>query len=331
MKVLPIAGSWAAGLVLALIAAGTSCGDGGWQLQNAGAMLKVKGKIESGKDVSAAAKVGATIAWIGSDETRSIQPLRLDLENHRFEALDPIALLEGDGSEIDIEGMAFSRGNRTCYITGSHSLSRKKQRSEADRSWVFALPVDADGRADTRRLKKASLRLLLKADSKLAPFLGKPATENGVDIEGLAERGGRLFFGLRAPSLDGKAFVIVVDAEALFADARPSCQRLALPLGAGRGIREMVSIEDGFLIIVGASTSDDESTQAPAAGAFGLYFWGGTGGPLTKIGDISNPPGKPEGLLVLSETSTVVEVVVFHDGAKDGGPTPLHILKPSAR
>jgi hypothetical protein len=41
-------------------------------------------------------------------------------------------------------------------------------------------------------------------------------SDNGINVEGLAVAGGKLFAGLRAPTLDGKAFIVTIDADQLF-------------------------------------------------------------------------------------------------------------------
>ena len=58
-----------------------------------------------------------------------------------------------------------------------------------------------------------------------APEEGPHPGKRGVNIEGLAIKGGRLFFGFRGPAVDGTAKILAVDADALFsgADVSRSC------------------------------------------------------------------------------------------------------------
>ncbi len=49
--------------------------------------------------------------------------------------------------------------------------------------------------------------------------------ENGLNIEGLVVSGGKLFAGLRAPTLDGKAFIVAIDADKLFDPLAPISER----------------------------------------------------------------------------------------------------------
>ena len=299
----------------------------GWKLDD-GREFEVKGKIKGGKDVSAAALVGGGRGLVGSDETRGVQSVRLDASNRRIAVEGFLVLLDGEGTELDIEGMAYSKATRTCYLTGSHALSRKKEQFEADRSMVIALPVDEAGVPRRDGLRKSSLRAALQADPALAPFLDKPASANGLDIEALAERDGRLFFGLRAPSVDGKVPVLVTDARGLFSASPPACEKIMLALGPGRGFRDLVAIDGGFLLISGSSGSDDDTAGSP--GAFKLHFWDGRSGVAPEIGVVPATAGKPEALLVAEETPAHVSAIVFYDGVKDGAPRSVRIVKPSS-
>src|SRR4030095_5210819 len=60
---------------------------------------------------------------------------------------------------------------------------------------------------------------LLQRASEVSAFFGKSLDEasNGLNIEGLAVAGDKLFVGLRAPSLDGKAYMLGASLADLFA------------------------------------------------------------------------------------------------------------------
>jgi hypothetical protein len=144
-----------------------------------------------------------------------------------------------------------------------------------------------------------------------------------LDIEGIAEREGVLFFGLRSPSVEGHGFIIEVKAAELFADAATAAHTThRLAFGAGFGIRDIARVSDGFLLIAGPSGADESVC------GFTLHHWAGPGGRLTKLGDIQAPAdGKAEGLLVLDETAASLRVLVFFDGAANGAPTLLTLVK----
>ncbi|MGI8602257.1 MAG: DUF3616 domain-containing protein [Verrucomicrobiales bacterium] len=313
-------------LIPALLLIDCARGDGGWRIESPGRTFEVKGKIREGEDVSAAAMLNPTLAVVGSDETRELQFLRVDSATARCRIEGTLPLLDAEGAEIDIEGLAFSREKNRCYVTGSHALSRHKSQFEAERSSVFSLPASPQG-LKRDGLQMASLRDHLKADPVLGAYLDKTAAENGLDIEGIAVKGGKLYFGLRAPNLDGKAFIVVVDADGFFAGNRGASERVPLPLGAGQGIRDIAAIDIGFLLIAGPSGSDD---SGKAGAGYAVVFWPGAEAAPIQVGDIPSQRGKPEALLVLAETAQFVDVLVFHDGGKDGAPVAYRISKPTA-
>lgn len=58
--------------------------------------------------------------------------------------------------------------------------------------------------------------------------------------------------------LDGRAQVLLVDANALFNGGDVRATVTPLPLGPHRGIRDMVAVRDGFLLLTGP---DDDPAQ----------------------------------------------------------------------
>ena len=179
-------------------------------------------------------------------------------------------------------------------------------------------------------IAKATLRPFIAADPVLKGALDRPANEGGLDIEGLAEKNGTLYFGLRAPTRDGHAFILEVDARDLFSGNAPALRRHELPLGAGRGVRDLARVRDGFLLIAGTSISGDDA--APEAHGFALYFWPGPGHIPVKVGDITTPRGgKAEGLLVRAESDVSISVLLLFGGANNGAPTQISVLKPRTK
>jgi hypothetical protein len=175
----------------------------------------------------------------------------------------------------------------------------------------------------------------LEQTPEVTPFLRKPLQQNGFNIEGLACSNRRLFFGLRGPNLNGKALVLEVEADKLF-DASPSAATVhSLELGAGKGIREIVAIDDGFLVLGGNASAEPSKkfpqSEAPAPDkSFTLWFWGGKADSLVKLGDLPQTGGKAEALLVLAENPTRVDVLVIHDGIADGGPLFVRLHRENA-
>lgn len=285
-----------------------------WEVEP-GRTFEVKGKVEKGRDLSAAAALGGGWLLVASDETRGVQRARLDDAAGVLHMQSYMPLIEGEGSEIDLEGLAWDPARALCYAAGSHALSRKKNRHEDDRSRVLAAAFSAQGELRQGTVRSASLMPLLERDDVLRPHLEQPDERNGLDIEAVAYRDGRLYFGLRAPSLDEKAQVLEVEAAALF-EGGGKLLRHELKVGAGRGIRDMAAIEAGFLLLVGASAADDQAV----AREFAFWFWPGPGGAAEEVGKLTATGGKAEGLLVMEEAAGRLRVLVFHDGVKEGEP-----------
>jgi hypothetical protein len=148
-----------------------------------------------------------------------------------------------DPEEADLEGLAYQ--DDYLWLVGSHSLKRKypkegmsakenlqrleKVKSDGNRFLLARIPVVEENGSYTlkqtalrgdQRLVAAQLRgndrtsdLLeaLRSDSHLAPFLAIPGKDNGLDLEGLAVAGPRIFIGLRGPVLRGWAMILELE------------------------------------------------------------------------------------------------------------------------
>ncbi len=176
----------------------------------------------------------------------------------------PVPVTDPDKlEEADIEGLDHDDGY--LWLTGSHSLKRKAPASddgdngarkhlasinpEGNRYLLARVPVvEKDGlsfltktsRIGGRRRSAAQLHGTAKGndltdalrdDEHLAPFLDIPGKDNGLDIEGLAVRGKRLFLGLRGPVLRGWA--VVIEVEPVEDPGDPGILRLK-PIGPGK-------------------------------------------------------------------------------------------------
>ncbi len=286
--------------------------------------------------------VQARYAYIGKNE------LTMDPE--------PVLLRTAPaGSELDAEAAATD--GRYFYVTGSHSAKRGDCASNPESRHVIRFRLDpATGRAlrsppgsaagalvdyvDTGRLWA-----IMQAQPGLAPYVGERkclgsepppkaptlAGQQGVNIEGMAVLAGRLYFGFRSPVAGDVARVLAVDADALFdgGEARPVLTSIAL--GPNRGIRDMIAVKSGLLLLAGP---DD----GPAHSGVGwtVSWWDGkaaTGNPavvkprLLAALDLSgvklrkcDDDIKPEAMTVLEETLDAYKLLVLSDGMCDGGP-----------
>lgn len=245
----------------------------------------------------------------------------------------------GIAGELDAEAAATD--GRYVYVTGSHSAKRSDCNSNPHSRHVIRMAIDPKtgramktGYADTGRLWQ-----VMQSQPALAPFVGEGkclgSEPQGINIEGMAIQAGRLHFGFRGPVVNGAAFVMALDADALFGGADPKATVHRLALGAHRGIRDMVAVSNGFLILAGP---DDDSVGRNAGWAF--FWWDGQVGGATiepkplGVLDLSavklrkcDETLKPESLTVLEETPQSWKLLVLSDGMCDGGALEFSVMR----
>ena len=253
--------------------------------------------VEVGRDLWIAGDEGATIERLSrADEGDGYGA------HASFRLGDYLDLPDDRRDEVDVEGIDHDDG--CLWVVGSHSRRRRAidGRHEADtdrdrfrrlgrtgrpknRAVLARIPLvpdpDAAGslrparktaseggtvRAAVLRATRRGNELLdaLADDRHLAPFLRIPGKENGLDVEGLAVRDGRVHLGLRGPVLHGWAVALVVapkpDGDELRLTAvgpkkRPYEKHL-LDL-RGLGIRELCADGDDLLILAGPTMQLD--------------------------------------------------------------------------
>ena len=288
--------------------------------------IEFKGKIAESKDISAIGFVGKYIL-LGADEGNTIQVLKPNEKRAKYRVARNIELpiLSNSKAEIDIEGIAVS-GN-TVYVTGSHALN-KKAKNQDNRQSVFRFELNSNSGKLKSSITRSSLTEILEQDPILSQYAKTPHEKNGVDIEGLAVKGDRLFFGFRTPVLRSEYVpVIAVKFDHLKRDDKYALLTVNLK---GNGIRDMVSVDDGFLILADATGEDGDHFQ--------IYFWNGAENlpkpnPAPIIKFLSKIPTakntRAEGLTILAETSSSYRVLVVYDGVAEGNPTIFEINKAS--
>lgn len=160
------------------------------------------------------------------------------------------------------------------------------------------------------------LRDALRDDDAIKASFNRPLAEGGINIEGIAVKNGRMHFGLRGPSKKSHAFVLSVDADALFTkDGDLKRKATPLKLGEDTGIRDLAAVNDGILILAGPTRDE--------AVAYSVWLWDGVGTtakPLATL-DLSTVAegAKAEILLPLEEGSAGIRVLVMFDGVENGG------------
>jgi Protein of unknown function (DUF3616) len=222
------------------------------------------------------------VLWVAGDETATVERLVADDlvdpvefgDQTTYRLADLVDLPGQDGTEeADVEGLA--RHGDFLWAVGSHSLRRRRIKArhsgdqalrrlarvtgQANRQVLVRIPVAEVGGLPTlvRELEVGGtrhraavfgahgtdLRDLLADDEHLAPFLPIPGKDNGLDVEGIAVTGPRVYLGLRGPVLRGWAVVLELRPEVHPDDPG----RLVLtPFDDGRRYRTHVLRLDGL-------------------------------------------------------------------------------------
>jgi hypothetical protein len=248
------------------------------------------------KDLSAVAHVGDCL-FLACDETASVERLRRmddgSFGDHQHFSLDAyVDLPEGPEGEMDIEGLCAADGY--LWVVGSHSLKRRKPNRgkndgqvsllrmeevirEDNRYFLGRIPLTQEGpgifaptQSDGGRRaawlefgkEHSVLAEWLSDDPHIGPFLAIPSKENGLDIEGLAAHGDRVWLGMRGPVLRGHAVVIDLELKektpgrlsARRVDGERRYRKHFLDT-RGLGIRDMRLDGDDLLLLVGPTMS----------------------------------------------------------------------------
>jgi hypothetical protein len=304
---------------LAARADGRITEDGAWS---------VSGRFDGADDLSGLACLDDRDCLAASDELRSVQRFRIEPavpNGGRIIVGERIELLH-EGDELDAEGVCAMDGR--YYVVGSHGLSRKGKR-QANRYHLVRIDPARDGEPATTAF--TSLLPLIASHAEIAPFIDAGLQAGGINIEAIACKDRTLYVGFRAPSRDGKAAVLIVDAEQAFSASRRSSELRWIELGEGVGIRGMTESDDGLLLLTGASSIDDD-TRRPTAEhrAPALYRWDGRSTTAQRLGALPGAPDKPEGLLLLARTSTGYRVLVLSDSEPNGKPLEYDVGRTTA-
>lgn len=300
----------------------------------------------SASGIACAAKVAKKrVCLVVFDEGAQARFVALGDDGYEIEN-DRIIL--ADGGELDAEGAAADR--RFYYVTGSHSRKRgdckKNRASRQVVRFAFDAATGKAARASTGALDgyAVSNRLwpLLKSLPEFAEHVGKEACNgggsgseenSGVDIEGLAVEGGRLYFGFRSPAKGESAYVLSVDAKALFSDEDLLPAVAKIEVGKGRGVRDMQAVTDGFLVLAGPDDGADKRQRD-----WVVALWSGGAGSAQPrmlarldLGEVKLRPCderiKPEALTVLEEEKDRYRILILSDGMCDGGPLTFEIRR----
>jgi hypothetical protein len=244
--------------------------------------------------------------------------------------------LEGNNLELDGEGVAYADG--FFYVIGSHGHPRdSKRRLDPDKdAALIAAQIAASSqivrfRSDGTRAtgpveRTAKLRALIEQQRDLRDYRDQRLENDGLTIEGIAVRRGRILVGFRGPPLKGgRAAVLSVAVEGIFGKAAPDARLYRLPLGRGTSVRDLAAFGDGVLVLAGPITSEP--------GPFGIYWWDGESDNARLLKDLADVVGKSgkwkaEALLPLDEDASGLRILVLFDGQKEAAPVAVTVPRP---
>lgn len=230
-------------------------------------------------------------------------------------------------ADLDGEGVAWSAP--FFYVSGSHGCKRKHDTFQLSSFILARFDIGAEAQRfgtaprnveTTYRLSDALLAIPALRPS-FAVDLGKK--HDGLNVEGIAVVGDRLFAGLRAPAHDG-AFLVGVPVSDLFAaghgplpPGKVSALRLALddPSGEHAGIRDLSALPDGrVLILAGPPQKQDIPYSLWVIDPLDAAS-------LRRVAILAMVPGigepaKAEAVVALG----LDRVLVLFDGLENGGP-----------
>jgi hypothetical protein len=237
--------------------------------------------------------------WVANDETTSLERLTIEGDQavaHRSFDLTDFLELPGEG-EIDIEGLDV--GDGVLWLLGSHSAVRlrvkDKHNPDEARNALATVEVsvrrqvlarlstgtllDPGGSRIGEQQRPAVFGLdgsngrglldLLSDDPHLEGFLQSlpvPGKDNGIDFEGLAVTGNRVFVGLRGPVLRGWAVLLELEVgdgpgmepQPIGPGGRPYRKHF-LDL-RGLGVRDLCRDGDDLLVLAGPTMELDGRT-----------------------------------------------------------------------
>ena len=283
--------------------------------------VALTGVVDAGTDLSGIAVVDDFLV-LGADAGHQLQILRRDADRRTWSLQQKVAVAEQD-QNADIAAITFGRGE--LYIVCSHSKKRRpmqpdlsvrknRQRlydvdADPSRNRLYRLAFDPKT-GKTGKLAHIDLSKRLRKDPLLKPFFGIPGKENGVDIKGMTFANRRLLIGFRGPVLRGNHVPVMdIDYE------NPKGYQLAFVRLEGQGIRDIVTLKHGFLILSGPMND--------VPGSYRLWWWDGADQIPGKgrnveaavmLGVVSTPGGaRAEGMALLKQTDAYADLVLVYE------------------
>lgn len=232
-----------------------------------------------------------------------------------------------DFDEFDGEGVAYSPPY--FYVVGSHGCSRKHDTFRISSFILARIRVDDEGRPVEAVETTYRVSDLLQQAHTVGRFFGESlkGAAKGLNIEGIAVDGDRVFLGLRAP-VNGTAYIVEGSASPLFApghDPLPAGEKpvvIPVSLGHEAGIRDLALLPDGKLLILAGAAQEPDIPYS----IFLLDRKMET--PIELAPQRSDQPTRAEGMAVLDASPQEIRVLLLFDGSRDGAPEELSIPLP---
>lgn len=229
--------------------------------------------------------------------------------------------------ELDIEGVAYDDG--FFYLIGSHGAPRTSDKPvDPSRFLILRFKVNkqsgkpdfkfSDDFIDTKAIEKTNvLREVIKNAQHIGPFAEKHLNaENGVNIEGIAVKGERIFLGFRGPSVDKQAFILEVDKNGVFGTAAMNPKVHPISLGDNIGIRDLAALKTGGMLILSGPVVE-------TAGTYSISYWDEQSTAPKPRAELRGVPagGKPETVIVIDESDPqYYRVLVLIESIENGNP-----------
>jgi hypothetical protein len=233
----------------------------------------------------------------------------------------------GKYGDLDGEGVTFSAPY--FHVVGSHGCSRHANEFRLGSFILSQIRVDDSGQPVAKHAVQNTYRVsdILKQAGKAAKSFGQDlTTAHGLNIEGIAADGDRLWFGLRAPLQKDSAFLVAASIKDLFEAGHDRSKaepippvRIALD---GLGIRDLAVLPDRRLLVLAGATEGPEVpfrvfVADPADGSTREL---GTLPAVTGIVDNEQVTGKAEGIIVLGIDGDRIRAAVLFDALPNGAP-----------
>lgn len=283
-------------------------------------------------DASAGEWLGGGLVVAANDEDNVLRVYRVPQGGAPVATWDlsPHMALEGKSPEMDIEGSALVGG--TIYWITSHAPN-KEGKPRPNRKRFFATRATVkEGVPEFQLVGEPVSTLLadLDRDPRYAGFglaaaaLRPPKTRGSLNIEALCDTpDGSLLIGLRSPCPQGRALLVLLkNPAAVVAGRAPDFGDPLLADLGGNGVRAMIRVGGGYLIMSGSPLSGGEPR---------LYRWDGRGEPATI--PLAGVPADatPEGLIAIESGGRPDVLLLSDDGTRLTDGVPAKALADPAR